>query len=183
MDTQPSNPFVVSNPPVEGSKVVPTSVPATLPGSPVQAVTAQGDVSLETKKTGRPAGKLGKRTQVFMELILAGHSTLDAYSLAGYKGQKNAAYVLRSQLKDRIEERLLNDGVSREGAKLQLQELLNLPLDPNIKTRGVSIKEKIMILKFLDKVTEKEEGRKPSITPFNLTIQDPKSVTINEGSK
>lgn len=142
---------------------------------------SQGGIPATTGKSGRPKGKLGRRTQLFMELVLMGHTTQEAYHLAGYKGQKNAAYVLRSQLKDRIEERLLSDGISREGAKLALQELMKLPLDPTIKERGITIKEKIMILKFLDKLTEKEEGRMPQITPFLVQVNDPKSVTIQEG--
>ena len=180
MDIPEKEPLTVSSPQIELPKI-----PETLTVRPT--VTQESQTTLlpppgvpEPKKAGRPKGKLGKKTQVFMELILAGKTTQEAYNLAGYKGQKNAAYVLRCKLRDLLEERLLGNGISREGAKLELQKLLALPLDKRYETMGVSVKERLQMLKFLDKITEKEEGRKPAITPFLVNIQDPKSVTIHE---
>lgn len=166
----------VSKEPVESTATPSELVSSGVEGSP-QGIAPKADLA-PTKKTGRPKGKLGRRTQAFMELILAGHPTLKAYELAGYKGQKNAAYVLRCQLKERLEERLLGDGISREGLKLELKKLLELPLDPN--RTAVSVKERLQILKFMDKVTEQQEKEHPSVTPFLVNIQDPKSVTIQE---
>lgn len=124
---------------------------------------------------GRRVGSLGKRTQVFMELVIAGKATWEAYTLAGYKGTKQSAYVLRSKLKHYITERLLSEGVSREGIGVELLKLNSLP----VNAQTVTVKEKILILKMIDKITEKDVDR-PQITPFLVNIDSPKSVTIQE---
>jgi hypothetical protein len=121
---------------------------------------------------------LSRKARAFLELLVAGKSTLEAYELAGYTGEKHAAYQLRSDLRFHLVQMLEAHGVSREDTKIQLMELLKLP----VSERTVSVGTKLKLLKFLDKLTEPQrEGG--AITPFLVNIAEPKSVTINEAKK
>ena len=123
----------------------------------------------------KPLKALTRRARAFLELLVAGKSTLEAYELAGYTGEPHSAYQLRSDLRFHLAQAIEAHGVSPSDVKIELIKLLKLP----VAEQTVSVRTKLNLLKFMDKLTETQAERAP-ITPFLVNIQDPKSVQINE---
>lgn len=127
----------------------------------------------------RPLTEKNKR---FLQHLADGRPTLEAYKLAGYKGEAHAAYELRSALKPHLASLLEAGGWSREQLASEVRKLNELPLDPSIK--NVNFKQKLDILRLMDKALPKEIPLKdkPKITPFVIGINNPQSVEIHEAS-
>lgn len=124
--------------------------------------------ALEAPKKGpRP---LTPKNKAFLQHLAAGRPTLEAYSLAGYKGEAHAAYQLRSDLKEHLQGLLEQGGWSREQIAVESNRLLALPLDPSVQ--NVNFKQKLDLLKFMDKALSagKVGEAKPRITPVHFTF-------------
>lgn len=136
----------------------------------------------QTKALAPQAGvkALTAKNRAFLQHLAAGRPTLEAYSLAGYKGESHAAYQLRSDLKSHLALLLEQGGFSREQLGVEINKLNALPLDENLK--NVNFKQKLDILRLMDKALPKviEGGSKPKVTPFIIGINKPESVTIHE---
>ena len=158
-------------------------VPENQPSLDVPLVPSPADTNPpanQGKKMGRPAG-LTKRARCFLELLMAGKKTVEAYKLAGYDGEEGAAYHLRFILREQLFEMLKARGMSREGIMMQLRKGLE---DPSWEeANGVPLKfdQKLNLMKFLAKLTpEKDMFEKPKVTPFtlNLTTENVENVTV-----
>lgn len=120
---------------------------------------------------------LTAKSRSFLTHLAAGRPTLEAYALAGYKGEAHAAYQLRSDLKCHLMKLLEQGGWSREQVAVETNKLMALPLDPEVK--NVNFKQKLDLLKFMDKALEsgnKGNGNKPSITPVRITFGGSKPI-------
>jgi len=115
--------------------------------------------------------KLTKKNMKFIELVLKDLKVYEAYTLAGYKGSKESAYQLKHKLKPFIDKYYEIEGVSREGYKSKLLNLLSLPcvdkegkqLD---KLSFSQFKEVLLLLRDeLDRQDAKHQAR-PQITAF-----------------
>lgn len=132
------------------------------------------------KRPDQQVKALTTKNKAFLQHLADGRPTLEAYKLAGYKGEAHAAYQLRSDLKAHLALLLENGGWSRETLASEVKKLNELPLDPNIT--NVNFKQKLDILRLMDKALPKEISKadKPKITPFVIGINNAESVTINE---
>ncbi len=124
---------------------------------------------------------LTARSKSFLNHLAAGRPTLEAYALAGYKGEAHAAYQLRSDLKVHLANLLEAGGFSRERLASEINNLTALPLDPSIK--NVNFKQKLDVLRLMEKALPKplSSESKPKITPvkFNFhTTEQPKLESI-----
>ena len=107
--------------------------------------------------------ELTPKNRLFLQLLSEGKSTLEAYELAGYKGERHAAYQLRSDLKEELIKTLEGQGIDRAGLMFGVKQLLELPL----RETEISVKTKIDLLKLLAKVVPQPvETDKPKITAF-----------------
>jgi len=131
----------------------------------------------ETKKVKA----LTARSKSFLNHLAAGRPTLEAYALAGYKGDAHAAYQLRSDLKQHLARLLEEGGFSREHLALEITKLNTMPLDPSIQ--NVNFKQKLDVLRLMEKALPKPASTtsgKP-ITPVRLnfhTTELPKLESI-----
>ena len=142
--------------------------------------TKQVDNSVQ-KKSGRPAG-LTKKARCFLELIVAGKNTKEAYGLAGYTGSDESAYHLRSVLKDQLFELLKARGLSREGILMQLRKGFESPTAEELEGKALSFDQKLALMKFLAKlVPEKDMMAAPKVTPFLLNIENAEAVKVTQG--
>src|SRR5216684_5765687 len=57
--------------------------------------------------------KLTMRNRSFLEHLLAGKTTVEAYRLAGYTGKSDAPYQLRLRLKEELKQALEGEGFDR----------------------------------------------------------------------
>lgn len=143
----------------------------------------QSDTSLTTLSTmpskalnlRKQTPKLTLRNQSFLNHLIAGKTTLEAYRLAGYKGNVHAAYQLRSQLKEQLKVALEAEGLDRNGLKIRIKQMLEMGLDPEVKT--LSPKMYLETLRFADKLMEHEHESDIKISPFLINTS---AVTINE---
>lgn len=122
---------------------------------------------------------LTAKNKAFLQHLAAGRPTLEAYHLAGYKGENHAAYQLRSDLKQHLAVLLESGGFSREQLAVEVNRLNELPLDPTIK--NVNFRQKMDILRLMEKALPKPMagGSKPTITPFKLNFSSqPKLESI-----
>lgn len=126
------------------------------------------------------ARPLTAKNKAFLQHLANGRPTLEAYKLAGYKGDAHAAYQLRSDLRTHLANLLEMGGWSRESLASEVQKLNEIPLDPTIK--NVNFKQKLDILRLMDKALPKEIALndKPKISPFIIGINNPGSVEIHE---
>jgi hypothetical protein len=110
--------------------------------------------------------KLTLKNKAFLQHLAAGRPTLEAYALAGYKGEPHAAYQLRSELRQHLAILLEQGGFSRESLAVEVNRLNSIPLDPMIQ--NVNFKQKMDILRLMDKALPKllDANTKVSITPF-----------------
>lgn len=118
-------------------------------------------------KTNEPK-PLTSKNRSFLNHLAAGRPTLEAYALAGYKGEAHAAYQLRSELKAHLAVLLEQGGFSRETLAVEVNRLNQLPLDPAIT--NVNFKQKMDVLRLMDKALPKpnDKGLHVEITPFVL---------------
>jgi hypothetical protein len=116
---------------------------------------------------------LTPRAKAFLQHIADGRPTLEAYKLAGYKGENHAAYQLRCELKQHLATLLEQGGFSREQLAVEMNRLNTLPLDPAIK--NVNFKQKMDVLRLMEKALPKSltPSEKPNITPVRLTFHSP----------
>lgn len=135
-------------------------------------------------QTGSKAPRpLTPKNRAFLQHLAAGRPTLEAYALAGYKGEPHAAYQLRSDLKEHLQMLLEQGGWSREQIAVEANKLMALPLDPSVQ--NVNFKQKLDLLKFMDKALSAGKGgnEKPRITPVVIGINRPTQVTISESNE
>jgi hypothetical protein len=125
------------------------------------------DKALSQVKSDQPK-PLTPKNKAFLQHLAAGRPTLEAYSLAGYKGEAHAAYQLRSELKAHLAILLEQGGFSRESLAAEVNKLNAIPLDPSIK--NVNFKQKLDILRLMEKALPKpiENRINVKITPFTL---------------
>jgi hypothetical protein len=129
--------------------------------------------------TSAPKNKaLTARSQSFLNHLAAGRPTLEAYSLAGYKGNAHAAYQLRSDLKQHLARLLEDGGFSREHLALEINKLNTMPLDPSIK--NVNFKQKLDVLRLMEKALPKPASTMSGkqITPVRLNFLTTEPVKI-----
>ena len=126
----------------------------------------------------KPARALTPKNKAFLQHLASGRPTLEAYSLAGYKGEPHAAYQLRSDLKVQLGALLEQGGFSREQLAVEVNRLNELPLDPSVK--NVNFKQKLDLLRLMEKAVPKpvSMGDKPKITPFIVAINKPQQVVL-----
>ena len=145
------------------------------------------EIPPEVPKSLAPASpkprELTAKNKSFIRHLADGRPTLEAYKLAGYKGDAHAAYQLRSELKVHLGQLLEAGGWSREQLASEVRRLNELPLDPSIK--NVNFKQKLDVLRLMDKALPKEmpKGEKPKISPFIIGINNPASVEIHEAAE
>lgn len=135
-----------------------------------------GEISIPgNQQEQRP---LTVKNKAFLQHLAAGRPTLEAYHLAGYKGNNHAAYQLRSDLKQQLALLLEQGGFNREQLAVEINKLNELPLDPSIK--NVNFKQKMDILRLMDKALPKpmQQGDRPKITPFVVAINKPEQVVL-----
>lgn len=122
---------------------------------------------------------LTRKNKVFLFHLAAGRPTLEAYNLAGYRGEPHAAYQLRSDLKTQLQTLLEQGGFTREQLGIEINRLNQIPLAEDLK--NVNFKQKLDLLRLMDKALPKAiDGARPKVTPFIIGINKPESVTINE---
>ena len=121
------------------------------------------------------ASKLTNKNRSFLEHLMAGKSTLEAYRLAGYNGKGDAPYQLRLRLKEQLKNLLESEGLDRNGLKIKVKRMLELGLDPEV--RHLSPKMYLETLRFVDKLLEKEAESSPVISPFIIQTD---TVNISE---
>lgn len=133
--------------------------------------------TVPSNKAVRP---LTAKNKAFLQHLADGRPTLEAYKLAGYKGDAHAAYQLRSDLRVHLANLLEMGGWSRESLATEVKKLNEIPLDPSI--RNVNFKQKLDILRLMDKALPKEIplNERPKISPFIIGINNPGSVEIHE---
>jgi hypothetical protein len=128
------------------------------------------------KHPGRKPG-LTKQARCFLELLVSGKSTIEAYALAGYKGQTTqCAYNLRYQLRDQLYEMMEKMGLDRSGVLLEMKKLMDLPVAQQV----VNVDQKMQMLKFLSKLQGEKEIERPKITPFLINVNNAESVNISK---
>lgn len=113
---------------------------------------------------------LTKRNKSFLMHLANGRPTLEAYKLAGFKGEPHAAYELRSKLRSVLGSMLEARGIDRQDLMIQAKQLADLPLDPQISS--VTIKQKVDILRLYDKILAGVDEAKPVISPVNFNFGD-----------
>ncbi len=122
---------------------------------------------------------LTARNKSFLNHLAAGRPTLEAYNLAGYKGDTHAAYQLRSDLKMYLARLLEEGGFSREHLASEITKLNTMPLDPSIK--NVNFKQKLDVLRLMEKAlpkpTSSMTGQK--ITPVRLNFHTTEPITLD----
>lgn len=144
--------------------------------TPLQPV--ENEPPVAKNKGGRPAG-LTVKARCFLELLVAGKKTPEAYRLAGYEGTDDSAYHLRSVLREQLYELLKARGMSREGILLDLKALKEAPSWEEQAGIPLKFDQKLALLKFLAKLTpEKDMTEKPTVTPFLLNIQNAEEVSV-----
>ena len=120
------------------------------------------------------------KNKTFLNCLLKGMSTMQAYKSAGYKGDQSAAYDLRYRLKNQLNLLVEGKGLDRAGILFEWSKLLDLPIDPN--ETYVSVDQKVKILNGVSKLLPhpKEESSKP--TPFLVQVftdkKDDKVISI-----
>lgn len=151
-----------------------------IPLAPAVEESKQAEESPKNKG-GRPAG-LTKKARCFLELILAGKDTKEAYNLAGYEGSDESAWHLRSVLRDQLYAMLKTRGMSREGILMQLRKGFESPTEEELAGKPLNFDQKLQLMKFLAKLTpEKDMLEKPKVTPFLLNIENAEGVTVTGG--
>lgn len=135
-----------------------------------------------SESTNKKPKALTARSKSFLNHLAAGRPTLEAYALAGYKGEAHAAYQLRSDLKQHLARLLEEGGFSREHLASEINKLNTMPLDPSIK--NVNFKQKLDVLRLMEKALPKPTspmaGHK--ITPVRLNFhsnEQPKLQSID----
>lgn len=127
-----------------------------------------------------PKRALTPKNQAFLSFLIEGKSTLDAYKLAGYKGESHTAYQLRYELKEELINRLEAQGIDKAGLMTGLKGLMELPIEAN----AVTVKERLDILKVLAKMLpSSNSNEKPAITRFviNTQINNQDAPTVIKG--
>ncbi len=123
---------------------------------------------------------LTDRALAFLELVVAGWDVYKAYKTVGYTGSYHAAIQMKSDLRFHLVKLLEMHGVSKEDLKIQVLQMLQLPLAQAV----VNVDEKLKLVRAMDKLMDKDHlNSKPKITPFVLNIEKADGVTIQEGSK
>lgn len=108
--------------------------------------------------------KLTHQNWLFINAFLSTGDTLKAYALAKYEGtEKSAPYQVFKRMKPYIEAIGDLDVTSRARLQADIKGLLDIPLLESQKL-GVTLKEKLEILKLAAKLTPEANQQKPHIS-------------------
>jgi len=111
--------------------------------------------------------KLNKRQWKFIELMNKGLSIPEAYRLAGYTGiNAQQPYQLNHYLKGKIAEIAEANGFNRNRLMVELNKLIDLPLD-NTKL-NVTLREKLSIIRTLAKCLPDVDKPKDNLSRFTI---------------
>lgn len=124
---------------------------------------------------------LTTKNKLFIEYLLNGMKTIDAYHKAGYNASESSAYEMRHRLKPFIQEL---SGLSDVELFKELRELSSLRVTEIENNETISAKDKLEIIKTKAKLLKlDQESNKPKqITPFiiNHYHNDKGDKTINK---
>lgn len=106
----------------------------------------------------------------FLSLIMNRVGTWDAYQSAGYSGNKEAAYALKTRLNKHLGAIALANNMSKEALIAQLSHLEELPItDMNgAPLTSINIKNYIELKKLHNKVLDSIENHNPHITSITI---------------
>lgn len=115
--------------------------------------------------------RLTPKNRKFIELIIGGVKTIDAHKVAGYSGNKDAAYALKTKLQPFIDKYYELEGVSRNELRSRLLNLLKLPCvdRQNKPINGLSFNQYSEVLKMLKEELDRQDSKqqtRPQITAF-----------------
>jgi hypothetical protein len=128
--------------------------------------------------------RLTKRQFKFIELINKGLSVVEAYKLSGYKGlNKQSPYQLNHYLKGSIAKIAEANGFNKNRLMIELNKLIDLPLDNSKLT--VTLREKLSIIRTLAKcLPDVLDKPKESFTRFtivnNIVTNDTKPINVTD---
>lgn len=130
-----------------------------------------------TENNALDFSKLTHQNWLFINGFLSTRNVKKAYELAKYNGKdESAPYQIFKKLKIYIEAIGDLDVTSRARLQADVKELLDLPLLESQKA-GVTIKEKLEILKLAAKITPEATQQKPNISV--LIINRPGKGTVD----
>lgn len=148
------------------------------------------------KKDDRPLMEaLNPKQRLFINLIMEGRKTLDAYKMAGYEGDDHAAYTMRTRLNKALGQLAEARGMTRADLMHQVANMMELPLirvdgrGQVHNAEGITVDQFIKLAHLKEKIVLDRKER-PQITAIQINLGDeenktPKSidvsaVTINE---
>ena len=130
---------------------------------------------LDNKLASNIDKKLTKKNWLFIQYLNNGLSVTEAYKLAGYKGtHPNQPYLLNYELKQKISEIAINSGFNKEKLMIELNRLIEIPLDDSKKS--VTFREKLASLKFLASLLPEAKRTQQTFSHFVIYNGTVKSV-------
>lgn len=118
--------------------------------------------------------ELSPRAQKFALLIVdkPNDDLYDLYKLAGFTGDKHAAYVLKGRLDKQLGVLLEARGLNRSSWMMEVKKLNDMPLVDNRgePVKGVTIDQKIRILQLQQKDLDSRKAAAPLVR-FDVSIK------------
>jgi hypothetical protein len=130
------------------------------------------------------------KQRLFLMLLLEGQKVYDAYTAAGYDGEKGSAYQMKSRLDRALVEMAKAKNMSKGDLMMELGKLSELPVvdKSGNPVQGISVNHKIRVLALQQKALEMDKAEAPNITAiqinrYNSAPKDVVDTTVVEEPK
>lgn len=114
---------------------------------------------------------------LMLKYIQEGKKVWEAHQLAGYKGDKSAAYNLYHKLKKKLEKVYEADNVDSLRLKIEAKKILDMEVDD----RPIKPEVKLKAIETLNKLSDHERIESRSITPFIVFKDDGGQISASQG--
>lgn len=113
--------------------------------------------------------KLSPKQMRFLHGLAEGKNITTAYKDAGYNGETiQSAYALKQKLSNRLYEEISGRGFNSEKLAAEIVKFLNIPV--NVPEKGMTLNERLKILRLMDKVLPKSEKASASFSRFQIFV-------------
>lgn len=113
---------------------------------------------------------------LFLKHIQQGKKVWEAHQLAGYKGDKSAAYNLYYHLRKKLELVYEADNVDSLRLKIEAKKILDMP----VEDKPIKPETRLKAIETLHKLQDKDKIEKRQISPFVVLKTDKVEISKNE---
>lgn len=137
---------------------------------PIQPSTAE---QKRPAKAADPLEELTPKQRIFLNLLVEGEAPQVAYKKAGYEGEPDSCYQLKSRLDKQLTMIAISRGMAKSDLVLGMKKLNELPIldDKGDPVRGISMQHKLRLMDMQARMLESMKENTGPLLGISLNLE------------